>query len=87
MAVEPGAPADRVIEVTVDLVESLGSELVVHAAVTDPPVVAGGGRRRGGQVGHRKGRGVVRLGTRSRPVAGEVLKLSVDTRACTCSTR
>jgi multiple sugar transport system ATP-binding protein len=79
VAVEPGAPADRVIEVTVDLVESLGSELVVHAAVTRPPVVAEDASAAWRQVGHRKGRGVVRLGTRSRPVAGEVLKLSVDT--------
>jgi multiple sugar transport system ATP-binding protein len=30
---EPGVPGDRVIEATVDLVESLGAELVVHVAV------------------------------------------------------
>ena len=36
VALEPGAPADRVIEATVDLVESLGAELIVHVAVTDP---------------------------------------------------
>jgi multiple sugar transport system ATP-binding protein len=34
---EPGAPAERVIEATVDLMESLGSETVVHVVLTDPP--------------------------------------------------
>jgi multiple sugar transport system ATP-binding protein len=77
VAVEPGAPADRVLEVTVDLVESLGAELVVHAAVTEPPAAAASAAW--AQVAARKGRGVARLGTRSRPVAGEVLKLAVDT--------
>jgi multiple sugar transport system ATP-binding protein len=79
VAVEPGAPADRVLEVTVDLVESLGAELIVHAAVTDPPAVADDASEAWTQVAARKGRGVARLGTRSRPVAGEVLKLAVDT--------
>jgi multiple sugar transport system ATP-binding protein len=37
VAVEPGAPPDRVIEAPVDLVESLGAELVVHVTVTDAP--------------------------------------------------
>jgi multiple sugar transport system ATP-binding protein len=78
VAVEPGAPADRVLEVTVDLVESLGAELVVHAAVTEPPAAAAASAA-WAQVAARKGRGVARLGTRSRPVAGEVLKLAVDT--------
>ncbi|HEY8547781.1 MAG TPA: ATP-binding cassette domain-containing protein [Acidimicrobiales bacterium] len=31
-ALAPGAPGDRVLEATVDLVESLGAELVVHVA-------------------------------------------------------
>ena len=79
VAVEPGAPSDRVLEVTVDLVESLGAELIVHAAVTDPPALADDASVAGAQVAARKGRGVARLGTRSRPVAGEVLKLAVDT--------
>jgi multiple sugar transport system ATP-binding protein len=79
VAVEPGAPTDRVLEVTVDLVESLGAELVVHAAVTEPPAVDGDASAARAQVAARKGRGVARLGTRSRPVAGEVLKLVVDT--------
>jgi len=34
---EPAAPAERVIEATVDLMESLGSETVVHVVLTDPP--------------------------------------------------
>jgi multiple sugar transport system ATP-binding protein len=79
VAVEPGAPAERVIEVTVDLVESLGAELIVHAAVTDPPPVDADGSEAHHQVAARRGRGVARLGTRSKPVAGEVLKLAVDT--------
>jgi multiple sugar transport system ATP-binding protein len=32
-AVEPGVPGDRVVEGTVDLVESLGADLVVHLSV------------------------------------------------------
>jgi multiple sugar transport system ATP-binding protein len=79
VAVEPGAPADRVIEVTVDLVESLGAELIVHAAVTDVPAPDPDATEARRQVAARRGRGVARLGTRSRPVAGEVLKLAVDT--------
>ena len=79
VSVEPGAPADRVIEVTVDLVESLGAELIVHAAVSDPPPVDPGASEARRQVAARRGRGVARLGTRSRPAAGEVLKLAVDT--------
>jgi multiple sugar transport system ATP-binding protein len=31
---EPGVPGDRVLDATVDLVESLGAELVVHVAIT-----------------------------------------------------
>ena len=79
VAVEPGAPADRVIEVTVDLVESLGAELIVHAQVSDPPPVDPDASEARRQVAARRGRGVARLGTRSRPAAGEVLKLAVDT--------
>jgi multiple sugar transport system ATP-binding protein len=36
---EPSAPPDRVVEATVDLVEALGSELVVHAVLDDAPLV------------------------------------------------
>ena len=38
---EAGAHAGRVIEATVDLVESLGAELVVHVEVTDIPPLGG----------------------------------------------
>ena len=34
---QPGAPSERVIEATVDLVESLGAETVVHVVLADPP--------------------------------------------------
>jgi multiple sugar transport system ATP-binding protein len=79
VALEPGVPADRVVEATVDLVEALGSELVVHVSMADPP--------RGGDdasdawrlVVARRGRAVARLSTRSRVAAGEVIKLAVDT--------
>jgi hypothetical protein len=47
--------------------------------VTGPPAVADDASAAWAQVAARKGRGVARLGTRSRPVAGEVLKLAVDT--------
>jgi multiple sugar transport system ATP-binding protein len=77
VATDPGAPVDRVVEAAVDLVESLGAELVVHVAVTDPPDAAASEPWR--QVAVRKGRGVVRLSTRSRPAVGDVVKLAVDT--------
>ena len=48
--------------------------------MTDPPAVADDAvRGLARRWCARKGRGVARLGTRSRPVAGEVLKLAVDT--------
>ncbi|HKY68354.1 MAG TPA: sn-glycerol-3-phosphate ABC transporter ATP-binding protein UgpC, partial [Acidimicrobiales bacterium] len=42
VAVDPGAPAERVVEATVDLVESLGAELIVHTVVTEPPAFDAG---------------------------------------------
>ncbi len=79
VALEPGVPADRVIEATVDLVESLGAELIVHVTVADPaaPVDAASDAWR--QVVARRGRAVARLTTRSRLSAGDVVKLAVDT--------
>ena len=72
--------ADRVIEATVDLVESLGAELIVHVTVSDPagpgPEPASDAWR---EVTARRGRAVARLGTRSRLSAGDVVKLAVDT--------
>jgi multiple sugar transport system ATP-binding protein len=80
VALEPGVPADRVIEATVDLVESLGAELIVHVTVSDPvppaPDVVSDAWR---QVVARRGRAVARLSTRSRLSAGDVVKLAVDT--------
>ena len=79
VALEPGVPADRVIEATVDLVESLGAELIVHVSVSDPvhpPDAASDAWR---QVVARRGRAVARLTTRSRLSAGDVVKLAVDT--------
>jgi multiple sugar transport system ATP-binding protein len=79
VALEPGVPADRVIEATVDLVEALGSELVVHVSMADLPQVAGDASDAWRQVVARRGRAVARLSTRSRVAAGEVIKLAVDT--------
>ena len=80
VAMEPGVPADRVIEATVDLVESLGAELIVHVTVSDPagpgPDSASDAWR---QVMARRGRAVARLSTRSRLSAGDVVKLAVET--------
>ena len=80
VALEPGVPADRVIEATVDLVESLGAELIVHVTASDP---AGPGPEPTSdawrQVMARRGRAVARLSTRSRLSAGDVVKLAVDT--------
>jgi multiple sugar transport system ATP-binding protein len=80
VALEPGVPADRVIEATVDLVESLGVELMVHVTVSDPaPPGPDGASDAWGQVVARRGRAVARLTTRSRVSAGDVVKLAVDT--------
>jgi multiple sugar transport system ATP-binding protein len=78
---EAGAPPGRVIEATVDLVESLGAELVVHVEVTDIPPLGGDPSESWRQVVGRKGRGVARLGTRSRLAAGDRVSLAVDTAA------
>ena len=79
VTLEPGVPADRVIEATVDLVESLGAELIVHVTVADPaaPVDATSDAWR--QVAAGRGRAVARLTTRSRLSPGDVVKLAVDT--------
>ena len=84
VALEPGAPADRVIEATVDLVESLGAELIVHVATDRRP------RRPSGEPDEpseawarcvaRRGRAVARLAPARRPAAGDVVKLAVDPR-------
>jgi multiple sugar transport system ATP-binding protein len=80
VALEPGIPADRVIEATVDLVESLGVELMVHVTVSDPvPPAPDPVSDAWRQVTARRGRAVARLSTRSRLSAGDVVKLAVDT--------
>jgi multiple sugar transport system ATP-binding protein len=79
VALEPGVPADRVVEATVDLVEALGSELVVHVSMAEPPQGGDGVSDAWRLVVARRGRAVARLSTRSRVAAGEVIKLAVDT--------
>ncbi len=84
-----GGPADRqppaearagtVLAATVDLVESLGAELIVHVAVTDTPEAGDDPSEPWRQVIARKGRGVARLSTRSRLHAGDMVTLAVDT--------
>jgi multiple sugar transport system ATP-binding protein len=74
------APPGRTIRATVDLVESLGAELIVHLGVTDPPGVDEADTSEGWrQVLARKGRGVARLGPHSRVAPGDAVALAVDT--------
>jgi len=68
-----------VIKATVDLVESLGAELIVHVTVSDPVHAADAASDAWRQVVARRGRAVARLTTRSRLSAGDVVKLAVDT--------
>ena len=78
---EARRPAKRQGKATVDLVESLGAETMVHVALTDPPPSASGGDDLSPswrQVLARGGRGVVRLGPHSGLAAGDVVKLAVD---------
>jgi len=81
VAADPGVPADRVVEATVDLVESLGSETIVHVALAaaDPPAPDPDASPSWRQVLDRRGRGVVRLGPHCGLAAGDVVKLAVDT--------
>jgi multiple sugar transport system ATP-binding protein len=79
LASDPGAPADRVIEATVDLVESLGAETIVHVALVEPPPPAGPDASPSWRaVLDRRGRGVVRTGPRTGWAPGDVVKLAVD---------
>ena len=78
VASEPGAPADHVVEATVDLVESLGAELLVHVAVTEPPNAGEGAGQPWRDAVARRGRAIARLGTKRRPTPGEVIKLAVE---------
>ncbi|MGH9212162.1 MAG: ABC transporter ATP-binding protein [Acidimicrobiales bacterium] len=65
---EPGVPGDQVIEASVDLVESLGAELLVHLALTGAPIEGDG----------LGARAVARLSTRSRLRPGDTAKLAVN---------
>ncbi len=76
-----GPPAAPVLEATVDLVESLGAELVVHVEVTGVPPLGAEPSESWRQVVGRKGRAVARLGPRSRLGAGDEVALAVDTAA------
>jgi multiple sugar transport system ATP-binding protein len=79
VASEPGAPPDHVIEATVDLVESLGAELLVHVAVMPPEATSEeDGTPPWREALGRRGRAVARLSTRRRPTPGEVIKLAVE---------
>ncbi|HEX6418855.1 MAG TPA: ABC transporter ATP-binding protein, partial [Acidimicrobiales bacterium] len=79
LAGERGAPADAAVEATVDLVESLGAELIVHLSVAGPPADAATAQGDAwAQVVGRRGRAVARLGPRVRPAPGDVVELVVD---------
>lgn len=90
VAVEAGTPGDLTIEASVDLVESLGAELIVHVEVTGVKRARLGGAggaddsdddaRQNGDSGQLTydGRAVARLSTRSRLAQGDVLKLAID---------
>jgi multiple sugar transport system ATP-binding protein len=72
----------RTVTVTVDLVESLGAELIVHVGVTEPPTTNGAEvSEPWRQVVARRGRGVARVGPHSRVAPGDTVTLGVDTTA------
>jgi multiple sugar transport system ATP-binding protein len=94
VSLEPEAPADRVVEASVDLVESLGAELIVHVAVGGvaaeaQPEMPEAGRQDSlvSQLAEQSAWEVVsseyrstvaRLSTRSRLGPGDTVKLAVD---------
>jgi multiple sugar transport system ATP-binding protein len=78
-SLEPGVPGDRVLEATVDLVESLGSELVVHLALTGTTTTEGVvGVEGNGDLSSTGRSAVARLSTRSRVRIADTIKLAVD---------
>jgi multiple sugar transport system ATP-binding protein len=83
-----GAPGECALEATVDLVESLGAELVLHVQLTGPPVrepvATPSSRRSAAAVAETAGatstgKLLARLGNRSRVRMGDVVKLAVAT--------
>jgi multiple sugar transport system ATP-binding protein len=77
-ALDPTAAPERVIELRVDLVEALGAELLIHAAVDAPTVEIDVNADEGDAVA-RTASLVARLSPRSRIEAGDTVKLTVDT--------
>ena len=77
-ALDPTASPDRVIELRVDLVEALGAELLIHAAVDASLVDLDPDDDESGTVA-RVASLVARLSPRSRIEAGDTVKLTVDT--------
>ena len=82
IAFQPDAPPDRRLVATVDLVEQLGSDVLVRAVVDAVPATGEQvvDAAEGTQVGVAAGAPLVaRCNPRSRPVRGGTIELSVDT--------
>jgi multiple sugar transport system ATP-binding protein len=77
-ALDPTASPERVIELRADLVEALGAELLIHAAVDASPVDLDPDDDESGTAA-RAASLVARLSPRSRIEAGDTVKLTVDT--------
>jgi multiple sugar transport system ATP-binding protein len=81
-AFDPGAPPDRRLVATVDLVEQLGSDVLVRAIIDAVPATGEQviDAAEGTQVGVAAGAPLVaRCNPRSRPARGGTIELSVDT--------
>ena len=85
----PQAPADRRIQTTVDLRESLGADVVIHFTVNAPPVITEDTKELAHDVGHDKLEAVqptgaqdseflARLSPRTTATKGEPIELVVD---------
>ncbi|MGH2994829.1 MAG: ABC transporter ATP-binding protein [Gaiellaceae bacterium] len=82
------APADRRLRAKVELIEALGSELVVHASIEAKPALTEDVRELARDVGEELEEEpagtttlVGRFGSRSRVRQGETAEIAVDTRA------
>jgi multiple sugar transport system ATP-binding protein len=81
-AFDPGAPPDRRLVATVDLVEQLGSDVLARTVIDAVPATGEQviDAAEGTQVGVAAGAPLVaRCNPRSRPVRGGTIELSVDT--------